>query len=60
MVSVNVTVSMPPEMLEDIEQEADARGMSRAQYLRHLIRQADDSPFDRATDDVEEDTKGAA
>jgi len=45
-VSVNVTVNMAPEMLADIDEEKDAQDMSRAEYIRHCIRQADDSPFE--------------
>jgi hypothetical protein len=61
--SVNVTIAMPPEMVSDIDDEADAHGMSRAEYVRHLIRQADDSPFDRPSGGLgtdEESKKGAA
>jgi hypothetical protein len=38
MISVNVTVAMTPEMLEDIDEEADARGWSRARTIRHFIQ----------------------
>ncbi|WP_410765779.1 ribbon-helix-helix domain-containing protein [Haloferax sp. DFSO60] len=44
--SVNVTISMPPEMVEKIDGQSRSHGMSRAQYVRHLIQQAPDSPFD--------------
>jgi hypothetical protein len=62
MVSVNVTVAMTPEMLEDIDDEADARGWSRARTIRHFIEQADESPFEKPTvaDERVEDEKGAA
>lgn len=45
-ISVNVTIAMPPEMVETIDKEADRHDMSRAQYVRHLVQQARDSPFD--------------
>jgi len=45
-ISVNVTISMPPEMVERIEEQADTLGMSRAGYMRHLAKQAPDSPFE--------------
>ncbi|WP_380681123.1 ribbon-helix-helix domain-containing protein [Salinigranum sp. GCM10025319] len=51
--SVNVTVSMPPEMVDEID---DAKGKkSRSQYIRELIREAENSPFivSRDTDTVE-------
>lgn len=46
MPHANVTVGMEPAMLTDIEEEARKHQMSRAEYIRHLIRQAHDSPFD--------------
>jgi hypothetical protein len=46
MPHANVTVGMEPAMLADIEEERKRHGMSRAEYIRHLIRQAHDSPFD--------------
>ncbi|TVT89078.1 ribbon-helix-helix domain-containing protein [Haloferax volcanii] len=45
-VSVNVSISMPPEMLKKIDENARFHGESRAAYVRHLIQQAPDSPFD--------------
>ncbi|SFR37236.1 Ribbon-helix-helix protein, copG family [Halogeometricum rufum] len=44
--SVNVTISMPPEMVEKIDEQAKNHGMSRAEYVRHLAREAPSSPFD--------------
>ncbi|CQR51232.1 MULTISPECIES: ribbon-helix-helix domain-containing protein [Haloferax] len=44
--SVNVTISMPPEMVEKVDEQSKNHGMSRAEYVRHLIQQAPDSPFD--------------
>ncbi len=60
--SVNVTIAMPPEMVTEVDDEADARGMSRAEYVRHLIRQAEDSPFEKPTalDAAGESNEGAA
>ncbi|TVT88751.1 CopG family transcriptional regulator [Haloferax volcanii] len=43
--SVNMTVSVPPEMVEKLNEQAREHGMSRAEYVRHLIQQAPDSPF---------------
>jgi len=62
MATVNVTVGMPPEMLEEIDDEAEARGWSRARTIRFYIEQADESPFEkpRASDEGAEDQKGAA
>ncbi len=46
MPHANVTVGMEPTMLVEVENEAEKHDMSRAEYIRHLIRQAHDSPFD--------------
>jgi hypothetical protein len=59
---------MEPSMLADIEEERKRHGMSRAEYIRHCIRQARDSPFEvpetvLCTDEnrrVEESETGAA
>jgi len=37
---------MEPSMLQKIEEEKERHGMSRAEYIRHCVRQANDSPFD--------------
>ena len=42
--SVNVTVNMPMEMVDDVTEQADEHGMSRAEYIHFLVCQADDSP----------------
>ncbi|MFC7131642.1 MULTISPECIES: CopG family transcriptional regulator [Salinibaculum] len=63
MVTVNITVGMTPEMLEDVDREADNADMSRAEYIRHCIRQAEDSPFDtpeKTLGELADDQKGAA
>jgi len=46
MPGVNVSFSAPIEMLNDMDEQAQKHNMSRAEYIRHLIRQANDSPFD--------------
>jgi len=46
MPHANVTVGMPPAMLVEVEEQADELDMSRAEYIRHLVRQAHDSPFE--------------
>lgn len=45
--AVNLTMSMPSEMLDKIEQEADDHGMNRSEYIRALIREAESSPFEK-------------
>lgn len=40
------TIGMPPEMLVDVDEEARKHNMSRSEYVRHLVRQAQDSPFE--------------
>ena len=37
---------MPVEMDEDIQREAEEHDMGYSQYVRHVIRQATDSPFE--------------
>jgi len=46
MASVNVTVGMPPEMLDSIDDEAEKHDISRARYIRAAIRDANGTPFD--------------
>ncbi|MEA5388326.1 CopG family transcriptional regulator [Haloarculaceae archaeon H-GB11] len=67
MPHANVTVGMEPAMLAEIEEERKRHSMSRAEYIRHCIRQAQDSPFEvpettLCTDEQspEERGKGAA
>lgn len=63
MVFVNVTVNMTPEMLEQVDNDADALGMNRAEYIRHAIRQADDTSFEEPeakNAEVTEEQTGAA
>ena len=66
--SVQVTISMPMEMVETIDEQATQHNMSRAAYMRHLARQAEDSPFAQPSErlyadqntEVNEDFEGAA
>jgi len=46
MPHVSVTLGMEPAMLTQIDEEARRHDMSRSEYMRHLVRQAMDSPFD--------------
>lgn len=36
--SVNVTMSMPPEMVTRIDEQREGTGMSRSEYIRRCIR----------------------
>lgn len=47
---VNLTLGVSPEMAQTIEDEAEARDMSRNEYLRHLISEAESSPFEEPSD----------
>jgi len=55
--SLSVTVSMPIEMDERIEEEAQKNGMTYSEYVRTVLQNANESPFEpadvdlRATDD---------
>lgn len=61
---VNLTVGVRPDMAEKVREEANARGMNRNEYVRHLMREATSSPFDPPEDelperlDIEEAQKG--
>ena len=41
-----MSVNMPHEMLKDIDSVVQDSEMSRAEYIRHCVRQAQDSPFE--------------
>nr|WP_231896265.1 CopG family transcriptional regulator [Haloferax sp. BAB-2207] len=41
-----MTVAVPPETVEKLNDRAREHGMSRSAYVRHLINQAPDSPFE--------------
>jgi|AntDeeMinimDraft_6_1070357.scaffolds.fasta_scaffold02587_3 Arc/MetJ-type ribon-helix-helix transcriptional regulator len=43
--SVNITMSMPPEMVEKIDEAVSGTKWSRSKYIRHTIAAADGSPF---------------
>jgi hypothetical protein len=49
---------MTPDMLVTVEEEAKKHDMSRAEYVRHLIRQAHDSPFDEPDTTLCKDENG--
>lgn len=57
---MNVTTAVPLERV--VDGEAETLGVPRAEYVRHLIRQAEDSPFDQPGSRLgeTEDPKGAA
>lgn len=66
-----MTVSMPPEMADAIEEEANERGLSFSEYLRRTIRQDFDDQLDLdehpslkdrvlEVEDTDEPQKGAA
>jgi len=57
---VNLTLGVTPEMAEEIEDEANSRGMSRNEYLRHLIRESPNSPFDGPENSLPDRTDGEA
>jgi len=42
--SVNVTISMPPEMVEEIDEHRGS--MSRSRYIRTVVQQCDGTPFE--------------
>jgi len=46
MATVNVTIGMTPEMLNEIDEQAEKLGMSRAEYVRTAIRESSSTPFE--------------
>lgn len=70
MATINVTVGMTPEMLDQIDEMAEKLDVSRARAIRVCLRQANASPLafreqDRHTlevddSDAEEAQRGAA
>jgi len=46
MPAAQVSVSMQMEMLETLDELATKHNITRAETVRHLIRQAEDSPFE--------------
>lgn len=56
MATVNVTVGMTPEMLAKIDSHTEEFDMSRAEWIRHCIRQAEDSPFECPENSIAETT----
>lgn len=59
MASVNVTVNMPPEMLDNIDDAVEGCERSRAQYIRDAIREAPSTPCE-PVDDVDADENATA
>lgn len=43
---LTLSVSMPPEMADDIDAEAQKHGMKTAQYVRQIIREHEGTPFE--------------
>jgi Arc/MetJ-type ribon-helix-helix transcriptional regulator len=46
MATVNVTIGMTPEMLQEVDEQAEKCDMSRAEYVRTAIREANSTPFE--------------
>jgi len=55
----NTTIGFPPEMLVDIDDHADENNMSRAEYVRHCVRQAHDTPFEEPRGTLVRDGNGS-
>ena len=42
---LTMSVSMSPEMADEIDREADKHGMNASQYVRQVLREHDTTPF---------------
>ncbi|NLV09367.1 CopG family transcriptional regulator [Halomicrobium mukohataei] len=56
--SLSVSISMPIEMDEKIAEEAERHEMDYSPYVRHLIQQALDSPFEQPNEVLCKDENG--
>jgi metal-responsive CopG/Arc/MetJ family transcriptional regulator len=43
--TMNVTIGMDPDMVEELDDEAERRGWSRSKTVRYLLRECDESPL---------------
>jgi metal-responsive CopG/Arc/MetJ family transcriptional regulator len=59
---INFSISMPADMAETLDDLADKHDLSRSECVRHLLREAESSPFDQPYTRLSEDEseKGAA
>jgi len=42
---VSISISMPPEMADNIDEEAEKHGMKTAEYVRQVLREHNETPF---------------
>lgn len=49
-----ITVRLPEEMIDDLEAEAEAEGVSRSEYIRDVLDSRDDGAEDRVAELEEE------
>jgi hypothetical protein len=42
---VSMSISMPPEMADSIDEEAEKHGMKAAPYVRQVLREHEGTPF---------------
>lgn len=43
---LTLSVSMPPEMADQIDEEAKKHGMKTAEYVRQVLREHENTPFE--------------
>jgi metal-responsive CopG/Arc/MetJ family transcriptional regulator len=55
----NISVGMTPEMVEDIDEEARKLGISRSRYIRAVLKNSVETPFDPADIDIRVDDTDA-
>jgi len=44
---LTLSVSMPPEMADQIDDEAKKHGMKTAEYVRQVLREHENTPFEK-------------
>jgi len=46
---LTLSVSMPPEMADQIDEEAKKHGMKTAEYVRQVLREHENTPFENSS-----------
>lgn len=55
---LTLSVSMPPEMADQIDAEAEKHGMKTAEYVRQVLREHENTPFENANTVIGVDENG--
>jgi hypothetical protein len=52
---VNINVRVSPALRDALDDEADARGLSRSEYLRQVLEERDGRPLRERVEDLEDE-----